>query len=171
MKRLGALALVFVLWLGPLTRSVHAEPESPGARMSVSVTQTISLRSHCLPYGEIGHHPESDDVDTTAKVKSQIAKRVTNKKTRVKVKLRNGRELKGRIERANDNGFTITEEKTGKETELAYSEVQKVSGRGLGKGAKFGIAAAIAVGVLAIIVVIALKNFDPFEGGLGHVPP
>ena len=114
---------------------------------------------------------ESGDVDKTAKVKAEIAKRVTSKKTRVKIKLRNGGELKGRIDRADENGVTIAEDKTGKKVELAYGEIEKVNGRGLGKGAKIGMVAAIAVGVLAIVVVIALKNFDPFKGGLGHVPP
>ena len=140
MERLTALSLAFILWFAPLTRAVHAQPES-------------------------------GDTDKTPKVKSEIAKRVADKKTRVKIKLRNGGELKGRIERADENGFTITEGKTGKTVELAYSEIEKVNGRGLGKGAKIGIVAAIAVGVLAIVVVVSLKNFDPFKGGLGHVPP
>jgi hypothetical protein len=34
--------------------------------------------------------PQSVTVDQTAKVKSEVAKRVDNKKTRVKIKLRNG---------------------------------------------------------------------------------
>lgn len=104
--------------------------------------------------------------DQTAKVKSEVSKRLANKKTRVQVKLRDGSQLKGRLEQATDDGFTLTEDKTNKKLELAYSAVEKVSGRGMSTMAKVGIGAAVAVGVVAILVVVALKNFDPFSGGI-----
>ena len=112
---------------------------------------------------------KSGAVDQTAKVKSEVAKRVDNKKTRVKIKLRNGEELKGRIDQASDNTFTITQDKTGKKVELVYSEVAEVKGRGMSTFTKVGIIAGVAVVVLAVAVVVALKNFDPFSNG-GIVP-
>jgi sRNA-binding regulator protein Hfq len=112
---------------------------------------------------------QSGDTEKTAKVKSEVARRVANKKTRVKVKLLDGAELKGRIEQADTDGFTITEDKTNKKVVLSYSAVDKVKGRGMGTGTKILIASGVAVGVLAIIVVVAIKNFDPFKGGLGNV--
>ena len=108
--------------------------------------------------------PQSDDAEKIVKVKSEIAKRLANKKTRVKIKLLKGGELKGRIEQAADDSFTITQDKTGQKIELACSEVDAVKGRGgLSTGAKIGIIAAVAVGALAVAVVIALRNFDPFS--------
>ena len=112
---------------------------------------------------------KSGAVDQTAKVKSEVAKRVDNKKTRVKIKLRNGDELKGRIDQAADNTFTITQDKTGKKIELVYSDVAEVKGRGMSTLTKVGIVAGVAVVVLAVAVVVALKNFDPFSNG-GIVP-
>lgn len=114
---------------------------------------------------------QSGTVDKTAKVKSEVAKRLDNKKARVKIKLHNGEELKGRIDQADDSTFTITQDKTSKKIELAYSEVAEVKGRGMGTLTKVGIVVGVAVVVVAVAVVVALKNFDPFEGGLGHVPP
>ena len=108
----------------------------------------------------------SNDARQTAKVKSEIAKRGTGEKARVTVKLSNGSEVKGFASQAGDNSFTLTDKKTGRQTEIAYSDVAKVKGRGLSTMAKVGIFTGIAVGVLAILVIISLRNFDPFEGGI-----
>lgn len=106
------------------------------------------------------------DVQPT-KVKAEVAKRVANNKTKVKVKMRTGEEVKGQINQSDDNGFTLTQDKTNKQVQISYAEVEKVSGRGgLSTAAKIGIVAAIAVGVLAIVVVVAVRNFDPFSGGI-----
>lgn len=110
--------------------------------------------------------PQANDPANTAKVKAEVAKRVANKKTHVNIELRNGDKLKGRIEQASDNKFTIRQDKTGNTIDLSYDEVLKVKGQGLGTGAKIGIAVGIAVLVLAVAVIVALKNFDPFEGGI-----
>ena len=112
-------------------------------------------------------HPQSRDEQKTASIKATVEKRLANKKTRVKVKLRTGEEVKGQIHQSDDSGFTLTQDKTNKQVQISYVEVQKVSGRGgLSTAAKIGIIAGIAVGVLAIAVIVALRNFDPFSGGI-----
>lgn len=108
----------------------------------------------------------TNDAKQTANVKAEIVKRGTGEKANVTVKLRNGSEVKGFVSHADDDNFTLTDKKTGKQTEIAYSDVTKVKGRGLSTWAKVGIVTAIAVGVLAIVVIISLRNFDPFEGGI-----
>ena len=113
---------------------------------------------------------KSGAVDQTAKVKSEVAKRVDNQKARVKIKLGNGEELKGRIDQADDDTFTLTQDKTGKKIQLAYSEVAEVKGRGMGTFTKIGIVVGVAAVVVAIAVAVAIKNFDPFKGGIGNVP-
>ena len=111
--------------------------------------------------------PQSDDAQRTAKVKAEVAKRVANKKTKVKVKLRTGEQLKGRIAGADDTGFTVTEDKTNKQIQMPYAEVREVKGRGgLSTPVKIAIIAGIAIGVLAILAIVAVKNFDPFSGGI-----
>jgi sRNA-binding regulator protein Hfq len=104
--------------------------------------------------------------DQSAKIKSEVAKRLANKKNHVNIELRNGEKLKGRIEQADDNKFTIRQDKTGNKIDLSYSDVLKVKGQGLGTGAKIGIALGVAAVVVAVVVVVALKTFDPFEGGI-----
>ena len=112
---------------------------------------------------------QANDVEKTSEVRSEVAKRISKKKTRVKIKLRDGKELKATINQANENGFSVTDEKTGKQIELAYSDVVAVKGRGMSTGMKIGIIAGVAAAALAIAVLVAIKNFDPFENGLGHV--
>lgn len=101
-----------------------------------------------------------------AKVKAEVVKRLANKKTRVKIKLASGEELKGRLEQAEDSSFTITEDKTGRKVETSYGAVAALKGRGMSTITKVAIVGGIAVGVLAIAVIVSLRNFDPFEGGI-----
>ena len=111
--------------------------------------------------------PQSRDEQKTASIKATVEKRLASNKTRVKVKMRTGEEVKGQIHQSDDSGFTLTQDKTNKQVQISYVEVQKVSGRGgLSTAAKIGIIAGIAVGVLAIAVIVALRNFDPFSGGI-----
>jgi hypothetical protein len=101
-----------------------------------------------------------------AKIKAAISKRVADDKDRVKLQLRDGSEVKGRLNQASDASFTLTNDKGSQPMTFAYADVQKVNGRGLGRGAKIGIIAAIVVGVAAIVVIKAVRDFDPFENGI-----
>ena len=111
--------------------------------------------------------PQPRDEQKTTSIKATVEKRLANKKTKVKVKMRTGEEVKGQIDQSDDNGFTLTQDKTNKQVQISYAEVEKVSGRGgLSTAAKIAIVAGIAVGVLAIVVIVAVRNFDPFSGGI-----
>jgi len=110
--------------------------------------------------------PSKLDIEI-AKIKAAISKRVADDKDRVKLQLRDGSEVKGRLEVAGDAGFTITNDKGSQPMTFTYADVQKVNGRGgLGKGAKIGIIAAIVAGVAVIVLIQASRNFDPFKNGI-----
>src|SRR5689334_11300622 len=72
--------------------------------------------------------PSKLDIEI-AKIKAAINKRVTDDKTHVKLQLRDGSEVKGRLNQAGDNNFTLTREKGSQQTSLSYADVQKVNGR------------------------------------------
>jgi hypothetical protein len=101
-----------------------------------------------------------------AKIKTDVARRLRDEKTNVTVRLRNGSELKGRITKAAENLFTLKENKTGTQRDISYADVTKVKGKGLSKGAKFGILTGVIAGAVIIGALISLKNFDPFENGV-----
>ena len=116
--------------------------------------------------GQSTTEPPSKLDQQIAKIKAAVSKRVADDKERVKLKLTDGTEVKGRLDQAGDDGFTVTNEKSGQQMRLAYAEVQRVNGRGLSSGAKIGIIAAIVAGVAAILVIKATRDFDPFRNGI-----
>jgi hypothetical protein len=80
--------------------------------------------------------------------------------------LQNGNEVKGGLAQAGADTFTVTDQKTGKQTSIAYSEVAKVNGRGLSKWTKIGIVVGVAVVVIAVVGLAGFSHFDPFEHGI-----
>ena len=99
------------------------------------------------------------------KIKTDIARRLRDEKTNVTVRLRNGSELNGRITQAAENMFTLKQKNSGTRN-ISYADVTKVRGRGLSKGAKFGILTGVIAGAVIIGALISLKNFDPFKNGV-----
>jgi sRNA-binding regulator protein Hfq len=96
------------------------------------------------------------------KIKANVAKRGTGEKARVTVELRDGSKLKGHISQAGEDSFTLIEDKSGQTKVLAYSDVDRVKGRGgLSLAAKIGIGVAIFFGSLAILYGVACGD-DPF---------
>ena len=145
-RKLWVLALGFALCFVPLSR---VAAQSPNGQPSNSQADQPSKLDQQI-----------------AKIKTAISKRVADDKDRVKLQLRDGSEVKGRLEVAGDAGFTITNDKSTQPMTFNYADVQKVNGRGLGKGAKIGIIAAIVAGVAAIVLIQASRNFDPFKNGI-----
>ena len=103
---------------------------------------------------------------TAVKIKTDIARRLRDEKTNVSIRLRNGSELAGRITQAAENMFTLKENKTGANRHISYEDVMRLKGRGLSKGAKFGILTGILAGAVIIGALISLKNLDPFKDGV-----
>jgi hypothetical protein len=99
------------------------------------------------------------------KIKDEIARRFRDDKRNVTLKLRNGSDLTGRITEAAESWLSL-KEKTGTQKEISYADVTKVKGRGLSKGAKFGILTGIISGAVIIGALISLKHFDPFKNGV-----
>ena len=148
-RKLWVLFLGFVLFfvqLGQMARAGQAQ----AAEQSKLATQS----------GQTGQ------TEQTAKIKAEIGKRVAGDKTRVKLKLRSGAEMKGRLNQAGNDDFTFTDEKGGQQMTVAYADVERVKGRGLSSAAKFGIIAGIVAAVAVVVVVVAGRNFDPFKNGI-----
>jgi hypothetical protein len=113
-----------------------------------------------MPSLALGQTRESDR--RVEKIKANVAKRGTGEKARVTVELRDGSKLKGHISQAGEDSFTLIEDKSGQTKVLAYSDVDRVKGRGgLSLAAKIGIGVAIFFGALAILYGAACGN-DPF---------
>jgi len=88
------------------------------------------------------------------KVKANVLKLGTGEKARVKVQLRDKTRLEGYISASDEDGFTVTNSKTGAATQVAYPQVKSVKGNNLSTGAKIGI----GVGVAFVVLVLILKD-------------
>ena len=97
----------------------------------------------------------------TAKARAEVARRGTGEKSRVRIKLRGGVEVKGYISQASEDKFTIVNQETGSPTVIAYSDVEKVRGKGgLGKGAKIGIIAGIGGGLFVTYLAVTFARIN-----------
>ena len=103
---------------------------------------------------------------SVVKIKTDIARRLREQRTDVTIKLRNGSEVKGRITEAAENRFILKQANNGTRRDLSYADVTSVKGRGLSKGAKFGILTGILAGAVIIGVLVGMKNSDPFKNGV-----
>ena len=90
------------------------------------------------------------------KVKESVRKLGVGAEARVEVKLHDGRKLKGYIQEAGEDNFTLIDSKDGTVTTVAYSQVKQLQGRNRSTAAKVGINVAKGVGVVAAVAGIAL---------------
>jgi sRNA-binding regulator protein Hfq len=144
-----SLTLVFSLMFVPLGQFAHAQSQD-AQHNHASVSEAPAPQTEA-------------DAAQTAKIKEQVTKRLANKKTHVKIRMRNGSAVDGRITEAQDEWFSLTEDKTGRKVEMSYSAVQKVNGRGMSGRMKAGIVVAALAGaaaILAALVIHDLGNWD-----------
>ena len=114
------------------------------------------------PLGPAAHaNNKQDPATATAKVKADVIKRLNKKETHVKIRLRNGSQVMGHITQTGDDSFKLTEDKTGRSTDIAYADVQTLEGRGMSKTKKGLIAGGIVLGVAIAVIAYAFTHlFD-----------
>lgn len=117
-------------------------------RTIISIVIAILL-FHFFHIAPIFGQSLKNDKDIT-KIKTNLAKRGTGEKAKVKIELNDGREVKGYIAEINADDFVIAGSKSNSRTTIAYSEVKKVKKQGLSPLAILGIAAAAGTGLMII---------------------
>ena len=85
------------------------------------------------------------------KVKKGILQLGTGEKARVSVELRDKTKLEGYISSADENGFLVTDLKSGVSTAVPYDKVKSVKGVHLSKKTKIWIGIGIA-GLIAFLI-------------------
>ncbi len=100
------------------------------------------------------------EVRFAGKVKQGIEKLGSGRDTRVEVKLRDKTRLKGFISEISENGFVVTDVKTGASNRVAYADVSQVKGNNLSTGAKIGIGIAIGAGITILILLLIMNHLD-----------
>lgn len=98
------------------------------------------------------------------KARQSVTKMGTGAKAKVEAKLRDSTTLKGYVGSADEDSFSLVDEKTSTPRNILYVDVDRIKrrGGGLSAGAWIGIAAAAAGGAILIgIISIRCRN----EGG------
>lgn len=121
-------------------------------RISLLVLAVLVNSQFMLAQAKEGKSPE--------RVKAEVLKRGTGEKAKVKVKLRNGSEVRGYIRKADQDTFDIHGKNNANVT-LAYADVLSVRKPGMSRGAKIGIAAGGAALVIAALAARAIASLGP----------
>jgi len=91
-------------------------------------------------------------------VKAEVFKRGTGEKAKVKVKLRDGSELRGYISKADEQSFEV-QQKDGKSVTIPYADAASVRKPGLSKGAKIGIGVGVAAAFFGVVLGATVAAF------------
>jgi len=122
------------------------------------LTLSLAFAIVLTPFGPAVQGRKKPD-QTPDKVKAEVESRINKKEEHVKVKLRSGSEVKGRITQSCENGFTVIEDKSGNSTQIAYADVSNVEGRGMSKTKKTLIGVSIGAGIFIALVAYAVTHF------------
>ena len=96
---------------------------------------------------------QSKQARQAAKAKFEVQRRGVGEKSRVRVTLHDGSELKGYISKIEDDSFSLTDPRSGRVDTVSYSEVMSVKGPGLAKAAEVLIGIGLVAAVVGIIFV------------------
>ena len=121
-------------------------------------TLSLFLTALLLVFSSSGFAAQSAGSPQITKIKAQVQKHGTGEKSKVRVTLGNGTSVKGSISRIEETSFEVNADKTGQAISISYTDVQKIQGPGLSKGAKIGIVVAVAVALVAVIAAVAYEH-------------
>ena len=120
----------------------------------------------CLVVSALGVRPAAassnseKEIRFAGKVKEGVEKIGVGSNTRVEVKLRDKTRLKGYVNEISENGFVVTDLKTGASNNVAYADVRQIKGNNLSTRAKIAIGVSIAAGLIVLITILTLLNSD-----------
>ena len=136
------------------------------AKENLPMKKLLTLMLACLVVCAVSVRPvaASSKAEKEArfigKVKAGIEKLGSGRDTRVELKLRDKTRLKGYISEISENGFVVTDLKTGASNNVAYAEVKQIKGNNMSTGAKIAIGIAIGAGITILILLLIMNHLD-----------
>jgi hypothetical protein len=102
-------------------------------------------------------------ISDAEKIKSEITKRGTGEKARVRITTRDKVQLKGYISDIGESNFALTAKHPPQTRTLSYSDVVQVRGSGLSTAAKtgigIGVGVAVGTGIAAALILARCGNY------------
>ena len=98
---------------------------------------------------------QANDTQATEKIRAKVQKIGIGSNARIEVKLRDNSQLKGYIKDADQDSFTVMDNKTGSIRTLSYADTSSVKKAGSGlSGKSWLILGAVAVGAIVTWVIV-----------------
>ena len=99
-----------------------------------------------------------EQAQSVEKVKAKIAEIGVGKEARVKIKLKDNKNLAGYITRIGNDSFDITDLKTNTTTTVTYSSVKQIKGQGPSERTQNILLVAIVAGILVIVGIVGIGD-------------
>ncbi len=115
-----------------------------------------------LLQGSVAAQDQSQSPLQTPAQMQQVLHKAQKKDKSVKVilnkKINNQNKLSGRVSGISDTSFVVDDEKSGTATTVEYSDVRKVSQRGLSTSMQIVIVVAVVVGVVVAVAPLYIRR-------------
>lgn len=133
-------------------------------RRTLSIGLAVVLLATAFGFKTVSAQTTADS-QRSEKVRAKVMKLGEGPKAKVEVKLRDNTKLKGYVSKTEQDGFTITDSKTGASRTLAYAEVQDVKKSGGGMSRTWLIVGVSAAAAVAIVVLTYIRPLYCNEQG------
>lgn len=115
------------------------------------LTTVLFFQVSAFPLPSDSNPTQIKQARQAAKVKAEVQRRGVGERSRVRVTLHDGSELKGYINKIEADSFRLTDPHNGKVETVLYTEVRKVKGPGLSKPAEVLIGVGLVAAVIGLI--------------------
>ena len=93
------------------------------------------------------------------RIKTNVYRLEDSGKTRVVVKLQNGKKLKGYITKIGEDSFDLTNYKTRQTASVAYRDVAQIKPQGdSSKAGKYALGIAVAAGIVVLVLTLPRRR-------------
>ena len=107
-----------------------------------------------------GNTQADKDARNAEKVKQSVARLGTGEKAHIKVKLKDNTKVKGYVSRIGDDGFQVTDAKSGAQTQVTYVQVKQIEGKNFTTGEVIAISVGIAAGVVLVLGILVFTSLN-----------
>jgi len=144
---------------GDFAGGAENQEEKRMFRKFIAIILVILLAAFTGNAKAIGNSSLEREAQREAKVKEAIRSLGVGELARVKLKLKDGKKLKGYISESGEESFVVTSPETGATTTVAYPQVGQVKGHNLSTGAKIAIGVGILAAVVIVVAVVIAANW------------
>lgn len=127
-------------------------------KRTLSLLLVLFVANLALPPSTFANTKNDKETEFIEKLQASLHKQGVGIDSKIKVKLNDGTKLKGYVSEINDDKFVVVNEKTGQNVSVAYPQVKQAQGNNWNTRKTIRIAATIGLVVIAIAIIVALKN-------------